>query len=94
MANWEEDPQEAKNHDEKRRKEAEKVLRKYFKDRTGTPVNMEVAYNSTVSIQPDKNEVVHWAFHEWVDNEIREGRMKSEPVIEVVGYRLTYLGDD
>lgn len=94
MANWEEDPQEAKNYDEKRRKEAEEVLRKYFEDRIGKETNQDTLYNSVVSFEPDKNEVVHWAFYEWINNEIREGRMEKEPITKVVGYKLTYLGDD
>lgn len=95
MAYCEEGYSEGMARDRKQRKKANQVLTKFFEDHKGEPVEQAYAYNQLVSsYDENKDHTCHWAFYEWIEKQIRKGKMKKEPITQtrVVGYNLTYTG--
>lgn len=95
MAYCNEGYSEGMARDRKQRKKANQVLTKFFEDHKGEPVEQAYAYNQLVSsYDENKDHTCHWAFYEWIEKQIRKGKMKKEPITQtrVVGYNLTYTG--
>ncbi len=96
MAYCEEGYSEGMARDRKQRKKANRVLTQYFQDHKGRAVEQAYLYNQLVSsYDEDKNHTCHWAFYEWIEKQVKKGKIKREPITRtrVVGYNLTYIGD-